>query len=780
MVKAKKSICAILLVLAVTLCATVLFGACSLFESDKTTYTVRYARGSDDATGETPSMEFYEEGANVTLKPSTTFSREGYTFTAWSDGKAIYEAGAKFKMPARDVMFTAQWKENNQSEPSTPPENDDDEPSTPPVEKPEDTSTKVKATEVKFDNGNLVFKGTAGGGVKTLIAYLYDTNEGVNTYKATANIGSSGTFTVRIGLSQLTADAGNWYYLMISVNGGAKVKVEYADYDADETYNYGNRKYKWEYYQGIAVNYVNLSYAMDVSNVSVRATDGRVYLSVSGDCSGYNEQDFDMDMQLQAAPWTVYKKDVTVALSGNTFKVRMDISDAVANSNGQFYTIHLIVNGVSINVGSAVNPWIVETSATNNDKIFKLKSDYIGWGEDNYIMKVTINAKGAQISQYDYLKVNGSEVRKNYGQGEAVMLRGTNAGGCFVSEQWMTAVNYKDYKTASEILTNRFGQDVTQDLWAYYRSYMWSDKDFNNCADMGMTALRLPFTYMNVDFNGNYDFSALDDFIRGAAKYGIYTILDLHGAYGSQNGQDHSGEVVDSSRQVDFYRNNEKKAKTVALWKALATHYKGNAAVAGFDLLNEPGIKGDSTTKTQWDFYNEMYNAIREVDADRIIIFESCWTGSNLPYPHEYGWENCMYSFHHYVGETNENDVEYSLDQLKARMRERIDDLNAKNFGIPVYMGEFTCYSNEAFWEYTLNLFKEYGWHWTSWTYKTNYSMGGWGIYYTWANSPDLNSDSIHDIKDKWRGVSSEYAQETKFGSGKSLKDIIKQALRNG
>ncbi len=703
-----------------------------------------------------PSAESYREGDKVTLKPSSTFVRENYTFTSWSDGAATYQAGATFTMPAHNVTFTAQWEE------------------LPPV----DNSTDVTASEVKFDGANLVFKGKAGGGVKTLTAYLYDANEKTDTYKATATIGADRSFTVNIGLAQLTSAPGNWYYLMISVNGGAMEKVEYKGYNAAEKYTYGNREYKWEYYEGIAVSYSNVqtkSLDIDMSGTSVRAgKDGRVYLTVSGTFSGYAADAFDLDVQLQAGEYTKYKNPVTTALDGNTYRVKTDISDLPANKDGEYYSIHLFVDGNSHDVASNNNPYIIETSATDDDKIYRLKSDKAWWSNSTYIMQISVESAPSRFSQSDYLKVDGASVKKNYGSGEEVMLRGTNAGGYLVTEEWMTVIGYKDYKTASDILTARFGKETMRDLWAYYQSYFWSDRDFANCADMGMTAIRLPFTYMNVDIDGEYDFSVLDDFVRGAAKYGIYTIIDLHGAYGSQNGQDHSGEVIDDEGDVDFYQNQENKAKTVKLWKALSEHYRDNPAVAAFDILNEPGIKGGWTNKTQWDFYDELYDAIREGDGNRIVIFESCWTGDSLPRPSEYGWENCMYSFHHYVGD------EGDFETLKSKMNERIDDLKNKNFGVPLYMGEFTCYGNEDFWKYTLQLFADNGWHWTSWTYKVNYKMGGWGIYYTSARKGELNLNktSVYDIKDIFRGVSTSWAQKTDFNSGTLLYDIIKNALK--
>ena len=765
----KSFICVILVAI---FCATALLSACDIFsafdkpnnkEEGETKYTLSYTRGAEDATGIIPNDELFKVGAEITLRSADTFNREGYRFTYWSDGTKTYAAESKFTMPAHDVILTAQWENKTQS--------------------PPDTSTAITATEIKFESGNLVFKGKAGGGVTSLVAYLFDTNEKINTYKATANIGTDRTFTVYIGLSQLTAAPGNWYYLLTSVNGGSMEKVAYSSYNKKETYEYGGREYKWQYSGGIAVSYENLQTdgepycEIDMSGVMLKAeNDGHVYLSVSGNYSGYRTHDFGMDIQLQAGSYPRYNSDVDVTLKGGTFKVKMDISGAAASTD--YYAIHLFIDGDSMDVATGSNPYIVETSATDDNNIYKLKSGKAWWDSKTYIMQLTIEAKRSKFSQNDYLKVNGADVKKNYGQGEKVMLRGTNVGGYFVTEDWMTTLNHGDYKTACRILENRFGYETMQELWAYYRSYYWSDQDFKNCADMGMTAIRLPFTYMNVDYmeTGEYDFSALDDFVRGAAKYGIYTILDLHGAYGSQNGQDHSGEELKNSGQVDFYNNSEKKAKTVALWKALAEHYRGNPAVAAFDLLNEPGEKGGWTTTYHWNFFDEMYDAIREVDTDRIIIFESCWTGDSLPNPSRYGWQNCMYSFHHYVGETGEDGHKYSLSELNAKMRERIDDLNNKNFGIPLYMGEFTCYANGEFWADTLNLFKQYGWHWTSWTYKTNWSMGGWGIYYTSANNVNLNSNSIYDIKNKWRGTSFSYASDTSLG-GKKLKDIIREAL---
>lgn len=392
----------------------------------------------------------------------------------------------------------------------------------------------------------------------------------------------------------------------------------------------------------------------------------------------------------------------------------------------------------------------------------------------------------------DFLQVDGIKVRKNHGTGDAVILKGTNAGGYLTIESWMCAAGsstsrgYIDHKKLTEIFVERFQEEKTLELWEAYRNYYWSEIDFENCYDMGMNCIRLPFNYMNVDpdyhnvprIEGEkYNFTLLDDFVTKAARLGIYTILDMHGAYGSQNGQDHSGQAM-SLEEVDFYTNEEKMQKTVDMWAAIAEHFKDNPAVAAYDILNEPGEKAGVTSKRHWDFFDRVYEAIREVDEQHIVVFESCWDGAHLPQPSEYGWENCMYSFHNYSGESD-------ADRNLASMERKIEGVEYMNFKVPCYMGEFNCYGNEESWTSTLTLFARKGWHWTSWTYKlnrvTDMAYPGWGIYYTRARKISPDEDSYEDILASWEKISTEHEDTSMMGfpSGMSLKNIMKRFCSN-
>ncbi|MBQ9265618.1 MAG: cellulase family glycosylhydrolase [Bacilli bacterium] len=395
-----------------------------------------------------------------------------------------------------------------------------------------------------------------------------------------------------------------------------------------------------------------------------------------------------------------------------------------------------------------------------------------------------------EFDDSDYLKIDLDSVLKNKNK-EEIYLRGVNAGGYLVTEKRMCAASMSrgttDHYTLTNKMVERFGAEKTLKLWKYYRDNFWTEHDFDNIKNMNMNVIRLPFSYMSVDpdFNNvrriegqKYNFELLDSFIEGAAKRKIYVILDLHGAYGSQNGQDHSGQVFGSADEVDFYSNEEKMNKTIDLWKALAEHYKGVSSIAGYDLLNEPGEKGGSTTTRHREFLDNCYKAIRTIDSDRPLIMESCWDGPNLPQPSKYYWQNVIYSFHHYSGA-------YNVDSNRSSWNSKFNSVNEQNFHVPLYMGEFNLYNVEDSWKDTLNRLNTDKWHWTSWTYKLNLTQegkyGGRGIYYSHVSQAVIDKDSYEEIMEKWYEIDTAYESVTKmtFESGTTLESIMRMYCSN-
>ena len=356
-----------------------------------------------------------------------------------------------------------------------------------------------------------------------------------------------------------------------------------------------------------------------------------------------------------------------------------------------------------------------------------------------------------RFTDLDFLKTDDSQIKNNYGKGNCVYLRGTNIGNLFVQESWMSSTEAKDQKAINAVLEERFGKEGKNSLLGHYENAYLTTEDFNNFKELGMSAIRVPFTYMNFYEKVTGDswnlksnaFDKLDWIIEECSERGIYVILDLHGAFGSQNGQDHSGEVIENVEDVIFYNDNNLKQLTLGLWKEIASRYKNNPAVAAYDTLNEPGEKAGKTQSYHWDYYDEIYKAIRSVDPNHIIIFESCWGAEDLPEPSKYDWTNVAYEFHHYVWDAQKN-----LDGQKSAADSLVNSL--KIFNIPIYIGEFTFFELGDAWTYVLNLFNINGYHYTSWSYKSN-NMGTWGIYnQKGTEKVDVYNTEISEINRIW------------------------------
>lgn len=385
-----------------------------------------------------------------------------------------------------------------------------------------------------------------------------------------------------------------------------------------------------------------------------------------------------------------------------------------------------------------------------------------------------------------YVKADGEKLLD--GEGKQILLRGTNAGGMFVHERWMSLTDSPDNLYTINALTDRFDREDAYDLLDLYADNFWTDEDFKNVKDLGINCLRLPISYMDV-FDCDFELlrsddpdpkeledmaltyrkshiAKIDSWIDNAERNGLYVILDLHGAFGSQNGNDHS---IDSRNHDWLWRQDELGAAfrdlTLQCWEVLAEHYASFQNIAGYDILNEPA--GDSsdpecvtsvTGRIQWDYFDELYKVIRHYDKDHLIIMESCWGADNLPMPTLYGWENIMYEFHHYENSGTWDD-EFQVASFNARVR----DITSASFGIPLYMGEFCPHCSYQGWARVLEAFNANHISWTTWTYKVR-GFSDWGLYNIRTGNEEGEDYPVSEIARIARGNDDYKTLERKWG----------------
>ncbi|MCD8293716.1 MAG: cellulase family glycosylhydrolase [Clostridia bacterium] len=221
------------------------------------------------------------------------------------------------------------------------------------------------------------------------------------------------------------------------------------------------------------------------------------------------------------------------------------------------------------------------------------------------------------------------------GDGRILVLKGVNLGNWFVQEGWMRLSSVEGFETGeytqqrgidAMAVNHNVTSEQAEELDKIYMDNFIRETDFANIKALGMNCVRLPFTYRNIaDMEANTteeSFHYLDWALDMCEKFGLFAIVDLHGAYGSQNMDHHSGDDI----QFNLYCNDHNEELTIKLWKTIAARYKDRKCVAAYDLLNEPRkAKHKFGGKVTFDFYDGLYKAVREVDTSHMIMME-CFT----------------------------------------------------------------------------------------------------------------------------------------------------------
>ncbi len=330
-------------------------------------------------------------------------------------------------------------------------------------------------------------------------------------------------------------------------------------------------------------------------------------------------------------------------------------------------------------------------------------------------------------------------------KGEPVQLRGVNLGGWLVQEGWMNLTNGPCQAESFKVLDERFGREVREHLFSVYEDNYLTESDFDNIKALGMNVVRLPFAWWNIltaDGTLKEDaFTRLDWAVDCCRERGLYIILDLHAARGSQNNQDNSGEMNGSQ----LWKNATYQDQMLYLWECVAAHYQGNAAIAAYDLLNEPGGDLKSTGVVQWEYFDRLYEAIRAIDPEHIIMMESCWDPEDLPSPDRYSWDNVVYQYHWYKWNA---DNDFWAQKLNVDVK--LHKMKETNHPVPGFLGEFTLFQSMDAWKYALENYSKAGLCWTIWTYKVT-GNSTWGLYNVFGEKADIYTDSAEEIERKWR-----------------------------
>ncbi|KAG8895336.1 Glucan 1,3-beta-glucosidase 3 [Tulasnella sp. 403] len=197
-----------------------------------------------------------------------------------------------------------------------------------------------------------------------------------------------------------------------------------------------------------------------------------------------------------------------------------------------------------------------------------------------------------------------------------------NLGSLFVHEQWMVPSVFEcaDGPQQAEIDIAKGWGGVSKAravLEKHWDTFITED-DFAYLQKIGINNVRLPIGFWSLgpDWTKNSVFEKVGDVYQNswprvlrtiglAGKYGIGVLIDLHGAYGSQNGQAHSGI---SDGQTRLFDNEDDQQHTIDALVHITQQTVNITNVSGIQILNEP-----QNADNLGDFYDRAIEAMRKV-----------------------------------------------------------------------------------------------------------------------------------------------------------------------
>ena len=273
-----------------------------------------------------------------------------------------------------------------------------------------------------------------------------------------------------------------------------------------------------------------------------------------------------------------------------------------------------------------------------------------------------------------------------------------------------------------------------------------NEGDFRTLGDWGATIIRFeianpPAGSANVPAYVEWIQERLDHLenviLPCAEKYGLLVVVDLHTTIGGRFDGYYDFVLMDDDYVFDTW---------VGIWREIATRFKGDRRIYGYDLCNEPR-QGNPRKRSYWQIQQSAAEAIREIDPEATIIMEA--DAMDAPdafyYLSPLSLDNVVYQVHMYEPgtythqglESNPYGAEYpgtlpnGTTFNKAWLREQLAPVRAfqQKHHVRILVGEFSaiCWAPgaETYLKDLTDIFNEYGW---DWCYMAFRAWGGWSL----------------------------------------------------
>lgn len=289
--------------------------------------------------------------------------------------------------------------------------------------------------------------------------------------------------------------------------------------------------------------------------------------------------------------------------------------------------------------------------------------------------------------------------------GRPLLVRATNLGNWMVPEgyMWLFQGGPQSPREIRALVLELLGPEGSAAFWQKYRENYVTREDIALLHRAGFNAIRVPLHYSLFESDDADGFKLLDRLITWSRAENLYVIFDLHAAPGGQTGTN----IDDSAGYPWLYQSKQEQEHLMAVWRRLATHYRDEPAVLGYDLLNEPiphFPKLATLNSSLEPLYKKLTGEIRRIDAHHILFLGGAqWDGNFSVFGKPFD-ANTAYTFHKYWTAPDESVIRQYID-----FRERYD--------VPIWMGESGENSDEWIAQFVKALEKN-NVGWAFWPYK--------------------------------------------------------------
>ncbi len=380
-------------------------------------------------------------------------------------------------------------------------------------------------------------------------------------------------------------------------------------------------------------------------------------------------------------------------------------------------------------------------------------------------------------------------------------LRGVNIGGWLLMEGYLLGGrNIPECEFKRKFRRIYGNRELDRFENCFYNNFITED-DIRHISLWGANCIRIPFNFRLFGTNPSSKskgFCYLDKILSFSKKYKLKVILDLHATYGGQNPDWHA----DNRGKACLWGMPSLQKKTYKLWEIIATRYKEEDYLYGYDVLNEPVVDKEKLPILK-KFYSNIIERIRKVDKKHIIFLEGNLWAQQIDFLKDLLREKVNISIHTYqplnfTFNFNPN-VSYPglIDKVmwdKNRIRKYLNPYYefSRRYKVNIFVGEFginyrkNCAGELTYLNDILEIFEEYAFSYTYWTYKAVYGfIFPNGIYQYLNNSPFIKREGPvygwENYLKLWKSKKKEiisFWKTDNFYLNKRIVDILRKFFR--